>query len=82
MQKIKNFVARGGMMFAAAPLAPLAVVESDETIVVTAYTSALAELTTALGTAIPIVAVAALGVGAGLIVLRIGVRLVKRFAGG
>lgn len=52
------------------------------TIVVTAYTAALDELTDALGVAIPAVAITALGVGAGLIVLKIGVRLVKRFAGG
>lgn len=52
------------------------------TISVTAYTDALAELTTALGTAIPVIAVAALGIAAGLIVLSIGVRIVKRFASG
>ena len=52
------------------------------TISVTAYTSALSDLTSALGTAIPTVAVSALGIAAGLIVLRIGVRIVKRFASG
>jgi hypothetical protein len=70
-------------LFAAAPVGlGMPALGTDETIVVTAYTAALAELTTALGTAIPVVAVAALGIGAGLIVLRIGVRLVKRFAAG
>jgi predicted lysophospholipase L1 biosynthesis ABC-type transport system permease subunit len=49
---------------------------------VTAYLTALDELTDALATAIPTVAVAALGVAAGLIVLRIGVRIIKRFASG
>jgi uncharacterized membrane protein len=52
------------------------------TISVTAYTSALAQLTGALGTAIPTVAIAALGIAAGLILLSIGVRVVKRFAKG
>jgi uncharacterized membrane protein len=52
------------------------------TISVSAYTSALSDLTTALGTAIPVVAVSALGIAAGLIVLHIGVRIVKRFASG
>ena len=52
------------------------------TISVTAYTDALGELTTALGTAVPIVAIAALGIAAGLIVLSIGVRIVKKFAHG
>jgi hypothetical protein len=52
------------------------------TISVTAYTAALAELTGALQTAIPTVAIAALGIAAGLILLNIGVRVVKRFAHG
>jgi len=52
------------------------------TISVTAYTSALSDLTSALGTAIPTVAVSALGIAAGLIVLRVGVRIIKRFAAG
>jgi len=52
------------------------------TISVTAYTAALAELTGALQTAIPVVAVAALGIAAGLILLGIGVRVIKRFAHG
>lgn len=52
------------------------------TISVTAYTTALSDLTTALNGAIPTVAVAALGIAAGLILLSIGVRVVKRFAKG
>ena len=52
------------------------------TISVTAYTAALAELTGALQTAIPVVAVAALGIAAGLILLGIGVRVIKKFAHG
>jgi len=52
------------------------------TISVTAYTSALTDLTNALTTAIPTVAVAAFGIAAGLILLSIGVRVVKRFAHG
>ena len=52
------------------------------TISVAAYTTALGELTTALSGAIPTVAIAALGIAAGLILLRIGVRVVKRFASG
>jgi len=52
------------------------------TISVTAYTAALAELTSALQTAIPTVAIAALGIAAGLILLSIGVRVVKKFAHG
>lgn len=51
------------------------------TIVVTAYTDAIAELTTALGTAVPVVAIAALGITAGLIVLRVGLRIVRSFVG-
>lgn len=49
---------------------------------VTAYTDALGEVTTALGTAVPVVALAALGIAAGLIVLRIGLRVIKRFTTG
>lgn len=52
------------------------------TLVITAYTAALAELTSALATAIPVVALAAFGITAGLIALRVGVRVVKHFAGG
>jgi len=52
------------------------------TISVASYTAVLTDVTTALGSAVPAVAAAAAAVGAGLIVLRIGFRVVKRFAGG
>jgi len=47
---------------------------------VSAYTTALDELTDAIAAAVPVVAVAAFGIAAGLIVLRIGVGIIKRFA--
>lgn len=50
------------------------------TISVTAYTAALAEVTTALAGAIPTVAIAALGIAAGLLVLSIGFRTIRKFA--
>jgi len=49
---------------------------------VSAYTTALDEVTDALGVAVPVVALAALGIAAGLIVLRIGLRIIKRFTTG
>lgn len=48
----------------------------------TAYTDALATVTTDLTAALPVVAVAALVIASGLLVLRIGFRVIKRFASG
>ena len=48
----------------------------------TAYTDALATVTTDLTAALPVVAVAALIIASGLLVLNIGFRVIKRFAGG
>jgi len=52
------------------------------TVSVAAYTSALTSVTTAIGGAVPTVAVAAGAIGAGLIVFGIGFRAIKRFAKG
>jgi hypothetical protein len=52
------------------------------TIDVSDYVTALTDLTTALSTNIPTIAVAAFGIAAGLILLGIGIRVVRKFARG